>query len=131
MRSIILISTITLIALSGCQKKDNTVADPAGVDISIASPADGQVYHNGDTISIDADVNYISELHGYEVKVIDTASGFIVYDDAQHVHDDHFTIRDQWINTGTQAIGLKLTLTAVIDHDGNTATKDIFFQYRP
>ena len=122
---------ILIAGLYSCQKKDNTAATPASVAISITSPANGQVYRNGDTISIDADVSYASELHGYEVKIIDTTSGFILYDDAQHTHDDHFSIHDKWVNTSVQPVTLKLSVVAAIDHDGNTAEKDIHFQYQP
>ncbi|OJW78558.1 MAG: hypothetical protein BGO69_00800 [Bacteroidetes bacterium 46-16] len=131
MRSGILVSLILITAICSCQKKDSTAPDPASVSINITSPASGQVYHSGDTISIDADVTYTSELHGYEVKIADTASGFVVYDDAQHVHDDHFNIHDKWVNTGTQATGLKLTLTAIVDHDGGGTEKNIDFEYQP
>ena len=131
MRSGIILAFILITALYSCQKKDKITATPDSVVINITSPASGQAYHTGDTVFINADVSYPSELHGYEIKVIDTASGYILYDDVQHVHDDHFSISDKWLCSGTQAIGLKLTLTAAIDHDGNNAEKDITFQYQP
>jgi len=131
MRYPIIIIPVLIVGLYSCQKKDNTVSNPAGVAISITSPANGQLYRSGDTISIIADVSYASELHGYEVKIIDTTSGTILYDDVQHVHDDHFSIHDKWVNTTAQQAGLKLSLVAAIDHDGNNAEKDIIFRYQP
>jgi hypothetical protein len=119
------------IAIVSCQKKDTTVPTSAAVNISIASPTSAAMYHSGDTVFINADVTYSTELHGYEVKITDTASGFVVYDDAQHVHDDHFNIRDKWVNTGSTARVYKLAFIVAIDHDGNNVEKDIYFQYQP
>jgi len=131
MRLTIIAGLAVTIATAGCQKKDNTVATPSNVDISIASPTSSLVYHSGDTVFVNADVTYSSELHGYEVKITDTASGFVVYDDDQHLHDDHFSIRDKWVNTGSTALVYKLAIIVAIDHDGNNVEKDIYFQCQP
>jgi len=126
---------IFLVLIAGsilsCQKKNETTADPAKVTINITSPAKGQVYHNGDSVSINADITYTTELHGYEVKIIDTSTGFVVYDQTEHVHDDHFSIRYTWADSVTKQTGLKLSIITAIDHDGNTAGKDVYFQYQP
>lgn len=131
MRSIIATAIAISIAAIGCQKKDNTTPTPSAVDISIASPTASTVYHNGDTVFMNADIAYSTELHGYEVKVTDTASGLIVYDDDQHVHDDHFSIRDKWVGAGNTALVYKLAIIVALDHDGNNAEKDIYFKYEP
>lgn len=131
MRLIIATAVSISIATLGCQKKDNTTPTPASVDISIESPTASIVYHAGDTIFMNADIAYSTELHGYEVKVTDTASGLIVYDDGQHVHDDHFSIRDKWVSAGNTALVYKLAIIVALDHDGNNAEKDIYFKYEP
>lgn len=130
MYRIILLSLLA-VTLYSCQKKDTTTADPAKVTMSILSPASQHVYHSGDTIKINATVSYPSELHGYEVKIVDTATGNILYDNAQHVHDDHFDISQYYIYTGTQPVYMKLQLSAEVDHNGNEAEQDVYFQYQP
>jgi len=117
--------------LQACQKKDNTVATPAQVNISISSPVNGQTFHSSDTVLIKADVSYPTELHGYEIKITDTATGLILFDDAQHVHNDHFSINEQWNDKPSQAATLKMEVIAEVDHDGNTATKTVLFKYQP
>jgi len=114
-----------------CQKKDNTPATADQVQINIMSPNPGQMFQNGDSVHINAKVTFVTELHGYELKITDTSSGFIVYDDAEHVHDDHFDISDIWVNNVTQATALRLDLTAVVDHDGTVATKTLYLQTHP
>ncbi len=119
------------VTLTACQKKDTTTPDAAKVTISITAPVAAQTFHSGDTVHINATVSYPAELHGYEVKITDTLTGTILYDDAQHVHNDHFDISDTWVNTGTQATTLKLELTTEIDHNGTTAAKSIYLNYQP
>ncbi|MBS1585165.1 MAG: hypothetical protein JSS82_06415 [Bacteroidetes bacterium] len=128
---LIIAAIATTIAIASCQKKDNNAATPSDVSITIASPTGATAYHSGDTVFMNADISYATELHGYEVKITDTASGFVVYDDAQHVHDDHFSIRDKWVNTASTALVYKLAIIIAIDHDGKKAEKDIYFQYQP
>lgn len=131
MRAIIILAVTATITLYSCQKKDSTPADPAAVNISISSPTATDVFHTGDSIHINADVSYATELHGYEVKITDTASNMVLYDETQHIHDDHFTIRDIWVNTASQKASLKLSLIVAVDHDGNNVEKDLYFQYQP
>ena len=125
--SIVVVCTL----LCACQKNDNSAPDPSKVTISIQSPAAGQLYRSGDSIRITATVTYPSELHGYEVKVTDSATGLILYDDAEHVHDNHFSIQDIWVNTGTKSSVMKLELIADLDHNGTIAEQSFNFNYQP
>lgn len=132
MRSIItIICGGAILILAACQKKGNIAADPAKVNIQINSPAQGQTFRSNDTVNINSSISYPSELHGYEVMITDTSTGFIVYDDAQHTHTDHFTIGDKWSTAVSKPTALKLTIIANIDHTGNNATKELFFEIIP
>ncbi|PZF72885.1 hypothetical protein [Taibaiella soli] len=119
------------IGATSCQKKDNTPATADQVQMTIMSPNPGQIFQQGDSVHINAKVTFVTELHGYELKITDTSTGFIVYDDAEHVHDDHFDISDTWFNSVAQATSLRLDLIAVVDHDGTVATKTIYLQTHP
>lgn len=119
------------IGASSCQKKDNTPATADQVQINIMSPTPGQIFQQGDSVHLNAKVTFVTELHGYELKITDTATGFIVYDDDEHVHDDHFDISDVWLDTLAQPATLRLDLEAVVDHDGTVATKTIYLQTHP
>jgi len=130
-RIIIIIILIIALGLYSCQKKDNTAPDATKVVFNITSPAAGQIYHKGDSVHVKANITYTGELHGYEVKVTDTASGEILYDDAQQIHNDHFDITDAFSETGIKALGLKLTLTVKLDDNGDVATNTVNFLYQP
>jgi hypothetical protein len=129
MKQSILFITIILFAIS-CQKKDNTSPNPANVAISISSPAKGQVFHIGDTTHMKATVSYPSELHGYEMTITDSATGNVLFDADEHVHDDHFDIAQTFVYADTVAATLKLDLTVEIDHNGNQKDTTLYFYYR-
>ena len=126
-----LIILVLALTFSACQKKDTTTPDAANVTISITAPVAEQLFRRGDTVHINATVSYPSELHGYELKIVDSATGNILYDEDEHVHNDHFDINSTWVDTATTAATLKLELTVEVDHNGTEATKTIYFDYVP
>lgn len=119
-------------ALAGsCQKSNTAVADPARVKIAITTPADGQMFTSKDTVHISGSVQYEGEMHGYEVTITDTATGIIVYDEAQHVHTDHFEINGKWTTTVTKPVVFRMVVASSIDHGGDTARKELYFTMTP
>jgi len=131
MKHIIASAVGMMLLLSACQKKDETVADASNVVTTITSPQSGQQFRSGDTVFIRANISYPSELHGYELKITDTATGAVLYDDDQHVHSDKIVIEDQWISAATKPLGLKLSIVTEIDHDGHEAEKEVTFGVIP
>lgn len=129
MKKLLIAGLLLTAGLYSCQKKNN-ITDPTKVVIDITSPKAGQVYHKGDSVVISATVNYPSELHGYEVKITDTVTGLILYDVAQHVHNDHFDINYTWTGGLTTTTYLKMEVIAEVDHDGTSAEKQTSFLYQ-
>lgn len=124
MRSYIFIILLLLSAIS-CQKS-NPRPNASKVEITINAPQDGQKFYSGDTVYLNAKINYDGQLHGCEVKIEDTVSGFTLYDGAQQLHSDKFEINEKWLNELTSAITLKVTFLAYIDHNGNTVKQERF-----
>lgn len=131
MKQTIIFLTLFSTILCACQKKDNTTPDASKVVINVSSPSSGQVYHNGDSVHINATISYQSELHGYEVKITDTVTGNVIYNKAEHTHNDHFEINDAIQSTGSVPLYLKLEITTEIDHAGNDAERAVSFRYEP
>ena len=129
MKQSILFIIITLFIFS-CQKKDTTSPDPSKVAITISSPANGQIFHIGDTALLHATVSYPSELHGYEMKVTDSATGNVLFDADEHVHDDHFDISQSFVYADTVAATFRMELSVEIDHNGNEKDTALYFYYR-
>jgi hypothetical protein len=118
------------ILFAACQKKDNTPADPDKVNIAWTQPYDGQEYHKGDTVFINSDITYSTELHGYEISITDSATGTVYFADDEHVHGDHFSINEFWVDTLSSPAKLKVQLTVEIDHDGHEASKSLYLNAR-
>jgi hypothetical protein len=130
MKPNIMIAALFITGICACQKNDTPPAN-ATVAITLNNPQDGQVFHTGDTVFVNADISYPGELHGYEVKITDTASGLIIYDNPLHVHDDHFTVQEQWINTSTKPLGLKLEMITALNDNGHDTEKVIHIFCQP
>lgn len=126
----ILTAIATTVILASCHKEERT-EEPAKVDITISAPMDGQVFKSGDTVQITANGTSTGELHGYETQITDTATGTIVFDDEQHAHTDHFAVNSKWAGTVTGPVVLRVSVTAVVDHNGNTVKKEVYFKMEP
>lgn len=126
MRSIFgAIALIISIAITGCQKKDDTAPDAAKVSITFDRPSEGQTFAKGDTLFVKAAVSYVGELHGYDLSLINNGDNSIIFEEQQHMHTDKVTIERSWVNNLSRAADLTLKLTVKIDHDGNEATRSV------
>lgn len=125
------VAVFSIFTITSCQKKDDTAPDANKVMITLSSPTDGQTISLGDTLHIAAQISYPSELHGYEITLTDSATGTVLFSDDEHVHDDHFTINENWLDTLTTAATLQLKITVEIDHNGNEATKTVMLKSTP
>ena len=117
--------------LIACQKKDETKPEPAKANIIISSPKASYQYKHGDTVHINASVTYISQMHGYNVRITDKNTNMLVGDIEGHVHGDHFEIAEKWVDTISGSTTLKIELIAIIDHDNNKATAEVEIQSQP
>lgn len=119
---------LTAIAFAGCQKQDETPVQPDKVVVTVSSPHAGQIYTKGDTVNIQAHVSYISQLHGYEVKITDKNSGETLYSNISHIHGSEFDVNYKWINTLDQDADLKLEIETIIDHENNKSEYELDFK---
>lgn len=116
---------VFVLIVSGCQKKDQTPPQPSKVSFNVISPKEGQVFKQGDTVAINIQVSYISQLHGYTLKITNAAQTQTYFEKENHVHGDHFEINEKWIDTLPGETRLSLELETVIDHEGNKSNKTL------
>lgn len=116
---------------SACQKKDETPAQPDELTVNIVSPTPGQTIKYGEVLDINATVSYISQMHGYVVKIVDQDNGQVYYETEGHVHGDYFVVTEKWTDTVKHDVKLQLKLTAIIDHENNYKTEQVSFNSQP
>ncbi len=130
-----LLMTITtgwlLFTAIACQKKDEVAVQPDKVTIYITSPTSGQVVKSGAQLNITASISYISQMHGYIIRITDEETGETYYEREGHAHGDEITVNEQWINSVTTASNLSLEITAVIDHESNETKQYVAFKSQP
>ena len=117
--------------LTACQKKDTTPTQPDAVTMDIASPTQGQIVKKGEVVNINASVNYIAQMHGYIVKIVDGETGEIYFETEGHVHGDYFIVTEKWTNTLSDKRSLLLQITAIVDHENNEKTQSVSFISQP
>lgn len=125
------IAILAVLLLAGCQKDDDTPVQPSKVTTTITSPHEGQQLHKGDTLNIEADISYISRLHGYVLRIINQNNNEVVYTTEEHEHSDGFSIREKWVDTLSAPASLTLQVTAEITHEGDTSVSKLTFSSQP
>lgn len=118
-------------AFTSCQKHDDTPAQADKVVINITSLQDGQAFRKGDTLKIQGLISYISQMHGYEVKLTSKKTSKELFYYYEHTHSDKVGFSQSWVDTLSTADTIMLTLTAEIDHDGNQGTKQLTLTSQP
>jgi hypothetical protein len=119
------------LALFSCQKKESRGFDNNQLNISIVKPIESQIFQKGDTIFIAASAEYLSQLHGYSLNIVDTTSKKSYFNLDDHLHDSKFNIETFWVNTLNENAILRLQLTVEADHDGHQKTKEVIFKVTP
>jgi hypothetical protein len=118
-----------VVALVSCTKHQGDIEENIPVaTINFVSPTTSSIYHNGDSIAIQATAISTAAVHGYDViikKVNDTTKLFF-----QHVHDhnDTLLINQKWKNTVTAPANMEAQVILYLDHEGHTATKKAGFK---
>ncbi len=127
---IVFLGSLLFIAAS-CKKTDGDDPDAGQVEILRTAPMAAQVYHRGDTVKMNAIITAPFELHGYELTIINENTGTVVYDEDEHIHDDHFTLASAWADTLVAATPLKVLLTVELDHNGHSKSDSVMVQSQP
>jgi hypothetical protein len=130
-------NTIKLIAFSvsaitfasSCHKQDQAV-DPSKLVVTFNSPTEGQVIKKGETLTIDADLSFNAEMHGYKLTLVNTTTNQELMNVEEHAHSDKLKVNKTWNDTLSSAADINLTLTVAIDH-GNNVDKVIMFKSQP
>ena len=55
----------------------------------------------------------------------------IVYSNSLDAHSEEYTLNETVTHTLTAATPLKLVIDVEVDHDGESMTKEVLFQYQP
>ena len=132
MKNIIYFGLLLAVSITSC-KKENT-EDEATKEkpvFTFTSPFENQVYAFGDTVKIRGTITAGYDMHGYNVKLFNVASGMNVLNQGYHEHGGDFNVNESWKNTVSDTIQMKIIVDAAIDHEGNLATKEITITCHP
>ncbi len=119
----------SVILISSCNEEHAEEKNSAV--ITITGPVEDDHIHHNDTLQIRGTIVSTMDLHGYQVSIrrTDTQAEVFYYDD--HYHGSNKNLEVDWPCTINEAIELKLTITARLDHDGNASVKSVNFNCEP
>lgn len=128
-----LVASMALV--SSCKKNDddNTTSPTETFSMSVSSPEEGATFHNGATVNINAEISNDTEMHAYEVKIVNKSNNneVVFSKQEEHMHSKTYTISESWVNNVTMHSDMELEITVYIDHEGNTKTKSVHFHCHP
>ena len=123
-----LFSLILLLSLASCES-DDPMEDEEKPSINLISPTMDDMYMNGDTVYIQAEIADNDELHEISGKITHTHMGVSteVWSLDTHSHLDTYILKDMYV---IDVAGMHNDFTLeleVSDHNGNVGTKEFHF----
>ncbi len=120
-----LFTMLTLVVIS-CTKDEPEPETPK-VTFTVNSPFEGQEFQHNDTVKITGKIEYSNGMHGYNITIRNKADNSVLFESDQHIHGSLLEFNESWVNNVTAHSELELEIAAVLDHDGNTASKKLTF----
>jgi hypothetical protein len=122
-KNIFLFAVTSLIFFSCTKHRGDYEENIPSASITFEGPAEGTVFHYGDSITITAKAISTALIHGYELTVRKAGDTNILYTTHIHDHNDTLLIRQGWKNNITGPAKLEAGITLTLDHDGHTLTR--------
>lgn len=114
--------------LFSCKKKEGGEEyEPNSAVITITQPMPDDQLPHSDTLAIRGTIVSVLDLHGYTVRIKKAADQTEVFYFEDHYHGMNKNLNVNWPCNLNENAELQLTITATLDHDGNTASKSVNF----
>lgn len=117
-------------ALFSCKKDKEDHVDFSG-SISVTAPAANDTITGGNTFMVTGNITGNTEMHGYMITVYNQNDQSVVYTNTLESHAEAYTLNETVTHTLTASTPLRLVIEVEVDHDGETMTKEVLFQYQP
>lgn len=113
-RYIILFFSLSI--LCSCEKGEPE--SPTDIETLVAAPLQGQVYQQGDTIFLQADMSTSDwTMHAYEIYVYDSTR--VYFSAGEHLHELIYEIDTFFVNTTEQLSNVEVEFRLHLDHKGD------------
>lgn len=128
MKALLYIALSTLVVVTACKKdEDEDHEDPVTATFDITTLHEGDSIANGSMAMVHGTITGSGEMHGYKVQFITTSSGNVEHENSLDSHASSYSLMEEWTNNVSTTSNMKVVITAYIDHDGGTQTKEINF----
>lgn len=125
--SYILLLAILPLVFFSCKKEKEEEHETNSAVITITQPmANGQLSHN-DTLAIRGSIVSVLDMHGYNVSIKKVSDQTEVFSFEDHYHGMNKNLNVNWPCELNENVELQLTITATLDHEGNTTAQSVNF----
>lgn len=130
---ITILTTLSFGVLFSCKKDSHEHEEELNsAVISFTQPLMGDHIHHMDTLKVRGTIVSVQDMHGYNVRICrntaDTATVFYYND---HYHGMNKNLDVNWACDLNENVELKVTVTAILDHDGNKTSASTYVQCEP
>ncbi|ASS48930.1 MAG: hypothetical protein A3D31_05660 [Candidatus Fluviicola riflensis] len=130
MKYTISLFALLTITLFSCKKDKEDHEDFSG-SITVTAPAENSTITGGNTFLVTGNIEGNTEMHGYMITVYNQNDQTVVYSNTLDSHSDVYTLNETVTHTLSVATPLRLVIEVEVDHDSESLTKEVLFQYQP
>ena len=130
MKYTISLFALLTITLFSCKKDKEDHEDFSG-SITVTAPAENSTITGGNTFLVTGNIEGNTEMHGYMITVYNQNDQTVVYSNTLDSHSDVYTLNETVTHTLSVATPLRLVIEVEVDHDSESLTKEVLFQYKP
>lgn len=117
------------LALFSCNKEDDHDHEELNsAVITLSQPLLNDHLHHEDTLKVRGTIVSVQNMHGYSVTVARNTDNSEVFSFEDHYHGMNKNLNVNWLCDINENVELKVTVTATLDHDGNTESKSVIIQ---
>lgn len=130
MKNLAILTAVLAVVLgfAACEKQNTGTTET--VAVTVTSPTEGQMFHNGNSLNVNVTFTDPTELHNYSILVVNTTASDTVFNVSGHKHSTSYTV-DSTITLNVSAHSDFELHANVSNHAGETAHKHVNFHVHP
>jgi hypothetical protein len=104
-----------------CHKHDEATS----AEITIMEPTLNDTILNGSELHVEGTIVGSGELHGYSISITNVANDSVFYTISSATHNSSYAFHEHWMNNVNDTTVMKVTIDAMLDHDGAKTSKTV------
>jgi len=117
----IVIAFATFLTITACHKHEEAIS----AEITFVEPSTNDTILIGTELHVEGTIVGSGELHGYSISFMNVANDSVVYTVSSAAHNNSYAFHEHWMNNVSDTTIMKVTIDAMLDHDGTKTSKSV------